>query len=167
MAKKITNREAMKAEEEEERSRWGKNHIKTKRQVVIQHKKDSETRGEGYLRSRSIRPFCIGEFPGCEQTDNNSANSNLTSGWKCNIFYPHQKCRYTLVATWNDRVPHSTRTITLISHLYKFRDAGCKVVFYKDYCNIYHQGKLVLHGGRGSHSGMWRLPMNISRTKKK
>ena len=42
----------------------------------------------------------------------------------------------------------------------KFCDHGCKVVFDELECRVYHQGKLVLTGGRAKSTGMWKLPIN-------
>lgn len=42
----------------------------------------------------------------------------------------------------------------------KFCDAGCQVVFDQHECRVYHQGDLVLLGGRDKKTGLWQLPIN-------
>lgn len=41
-----------------------------------------------------------------------------------------------------------------------FCDAGCKVTFDEWECRVHYKGELMLTGGRGKKTGMWKLPIN-------
>ena len=47
----------------------------------------------------------------------------------------------------------------------KFCEAGCKVIFDEQECRVYYTGELLLSGGCGERTRMWKLPINpVSKT---
>eukprot|EP00804_Cyclotella_cryptica_P002616 CCRYP_010443-RA/>CCRYP_010443-RA protein AED:0.32 eAED:0.22 QI:0/-1/0/1/-1/1/1/0/664 len=46
----------------------------------------------------------------------------------------------------------------------KFCDAGCQIIFNADECRVSYKGNIVLSGNRDPSSGLWRVPINPTKT---
>eukprot|EP00804_Cyclotella_cryptica_P014198 CCRYP_005618-RA/>CCRYP_005618-RA protein AED:0.40 eAED:0.40 QI:0/0/0/0.5/1/1/4/0/613 len=83
--------------------------------------------------------------------------STLRSSHACELDIPLPKTAkqgYVLPGMKN----HSLISVT------KMCDAGCKVIFSKDECNIVHNGTIIMQGHKNKRNGLWYIPIKQSIT---
>eukprot|EP00804_Cyclotella_cryptica_P000092 CCRYP_013748-RA/>CCRYP_013748-RA protein AED:0.50 eAED:0.50 QI:0/0/0/0.5/0/0/2/0/265 len=83
--------------------------------------------------------------------------STLRSSHACELDIPlptTAKQGYILPGMKN----HSLISVT------KMCDAGCKVIFSKDECNIVHNGTIIMQGHKHKRNGLWHIPIKQSIT---
>eukprot|EP00804_Cyclotella_cryptica_P001975 CCRYP_007400-RA/>CCRYP_007400-RA protein AED:0.40 eAED:0.27 QI:0/0/0/1/0.33/0/4/0/700 len=83
--------------------------------------------------------------------------STLQSSHMCELDTPLSKTAkqgYVIPGMKN----HSLISVT------KMCDAGCKVIFSHDECNIVHNGTIIMQGHKNKQNGLWYIPMKQSIT---